>query len=272
MTRKEIKLALKNINSAEEITPAIACEMLLHNTMNRAISSDTVSAYAESMKDGYWACNGEAIIFSNKGTLLDGQQRLSAVVKSGISIASVIIRGVNKKDFDSMGQGRKRTNGTILAIENYKNANLCASTVRGLYIYNEFGVMARNTQVFGARKMKEAMEDLTFLVESVDYASSFKRPLFTKTIIGMLHNTFCNLNYAMGEQFMDAILTGNVGDEMELLKVRNYFIDLKMQGHDLGHKREFVCGVLIKSWNAWRTNRVMPAMEYKRGESFPVAV
>ena len=81
----------------EMIGPEKAIEYLTHNTKNyRRIKQAVVKRYAKSMQMGRWEKNGEPIIFDEDGNLLDGQHRLSAVVKSGCFVVMFVIRGIGR--------------------------------------------------------------------------------------------------------------------------------------------------------------------------------
>lgn len=47
------------------------------------------------MQDGKWKLNGKTICFDRTGRLLNGQHRLSAVVRSGVSLTTVVVRGLD---------------------------------------------------------------------------------------------------------------------------------------------------------------------------------
>lgn len=92
----------------EKITPAIAQEYLKHNTNNyRRISETRIHTYAEDMRNGCWQTNGEAIAFSESGTLLNGQHRLKAIIESGTTVEILVVRGVkNGTNLYDCGGGR----------------------------------------------------------------------------------------------------------------------------------------------------------------------
>ena len=80
----------------ELITPQIAEQYLAKNSNNyRRLYKATVEQYASEMLNGEWIFNGEAIKFNKSGKLVDGQHRLSAIVKSGCSVPMVVITDVN---------------------------------------------------------------------------------------------------------------------------------------------------------------------------------
>lgn len=81
--------------SVEVINPAEAEAYLKNNAMHRKIKKKKVDAYMKEMKNGKWVLNGKSLIFDSNGRLLNGQHRLSAVVKSQTPLTTVVIRGVD---------------------------------------------------------------------------------------------------------------------------------------------------------------------------------
>jgi hypothetical protein len=69
------------------ITPAMAANWLENaNTRNRPISDAVVARYARDMKGGHWQLSHQGIAFDPHGVLLDGQQRLWAVVEANVPV------------------------------------------------------------------------------------------------------------------------------------------------------------------------------------------
>jgi hypothetical protein len=78
------------------ITPEWAAQILAHNnTRNRAMSRAHVEKLANEMRRGAWKINGETIKLSPDGQLIDGQHRLAAAVKTGVSIQTLVVEGVS---------------------------------------------------------------------------------------------------------------------------------------------------------------------------------
>lgn len=97
------------------ITPEDAEKILAATSdKNRAISLGRVNKYVHRMKAGRWPVNGEAIIFSLRGELLDGQHRLRACAESGKHLETVVLYG--DFNFVTMGQGAARSGGDCLGI------------------------------------------------------------------------------------------------------------------------------------------------------------
>lgn len=125
------------------VTPAMAAEWLEdHYTrldkkkfVQRNISPTTVNRYAADMLNGDWQLSPEPISFDEEGNLINGQHRLSAVVKSGKRIPFFISRGWpksgdnGKSTMDTIDRGRGRSVGQQLALHGYMHANAYAGCV-----------------------------------------------------------------------------------------------------------------------------------------------
>lgn len=97
-----------------EVTPAMARKWLEGNHLNRMINNQRVNTFARDMKAGRWRDNGETICFDTTGALLNGQHRLSAVVKSGCPVMMSCIFGV--EDGGNYDTGRPRNSRDTLIL------------------------------------------------------------------------------------------------------------------------------------------------------------
>lgn len=84
------------IKKLEEIkmTPEMANEILERNKNNRKIRLYVVDRYARDMANGKWEINGDTIVFDESGNLTDGQHRLMAVVKAGVTVDMIAVYGI----------------------------------------------------------------------------------------------------------------------------------------------------------------------------------
>ncbi len=92
------------------ITPKVAEFMLnLNWPNNRPLMDAVVDRYAAAMSHGHWKLNGESLIMSSDGNMIDGQHRLWAVVSSGAPVRTMITFGVDSNTFDTINSGRARS-------------------------------------------------------------------------------------------------------------------------------------------------------------------
>jgi hypothetical protein len=129
--------------SVVDITPDIAAKMLRTNTKNRPVSRATVDRYAEIMKRGEWVLNGDTITFDENNVQVDGQHRCLAVIKSGVTIPCIVVRGVSVDAFLTKDGGKRRSNADVLGINGVKHTRATAAAIRA-YVRLKKGNNAAN--------------------------------------------------------------------------------------------------------------------------------
>lgn len=98
------------------ITPEIAKEWLKQNTQNRNVSQQKVNAYAEDMAKGNWHDHHQGVAFYTDGTVADGQHRLLAILKSGVSVPMMVTFDVPKESAIGIDVHRARKTDDVLRI------------------------------------------------------------------------------------------------------------------------------------------------------------
>lgn len=112
------------------MTPEMAAGYLASNKRNRPLRKARVERYARDMSEGRWQMNGETIIVSDEGNLLNGQHRLEAVVKAGVPVWMMLTSGVSEAAFSTMDAGLTRTAGDVLGMKGILNFNQVAAVAR----------------------------------------------------------------------------------------------------------------------------------------------
>ena len=95
------------------VTPSMAAEWLKHNKKNRS-AKDRGNSYGRQMVDGVWDFNGQPIIISDKGNLLDGGGRCTGIVNSNSPILAMVTTGVPETAFKTMDAIKARTAKDVL--------------------------------------------------------------------------------------------------------------------------------------------------------------
>ena len=122
----------------ETITPAVAQKWLATQVKNRNVRSKTkVPMFARDMATGRWEMNGESIKFDADGHLIDGQHRLLAVIASGVSVPSVVARGLNGRSQETVDTGTARTAGDAIGLTGRAYRNEIAATAQLVMAYTE---------------------------------------------------------------------------------------------------------------------------------------
>lgn len=119
------------------LKPDFARVLIEHNTHNRKPSQSVVDKYARAMQAGLWELTMECITVDRDGFIQEGGHRLTACIKSGITIPCHIAFGSDPKVFDIIGQGKHRNAGDILQIHGVANSSKMSELCRLIYLYDE---------------------------------------------------------------------------------------------------------------------------------------
>ena len=120
----------------EVFTPAVAKAILdTQNKGNRPIRYRTVDLLVSDMVLGEWQpASADAICFDPEGNLINGQHRLTAVVRSGVSVSMLVGRNIPAESFQVIDRGIKRTNADDVQRMGMPNATNVSSLV-GSYLH-----------------------------------------------------------------------------------------------------------------------------------------
>lgn len=259
----------------EYITPEYANSILKMNTRNRSLNEKHVDYLAREMMAGNWKENGDAIRM-NGNILIDGQHRLYAVIKSGITIKSVIVTGISASSFDTIDTGRIRSAGDALEVLGEKNSrNLAAALVATHKYYNG--------TVRGANKSKMSNHDVIKLLKVypemrlslLQINNKKKRTLLAPSILCSCHYIFSQIDRTDANEFFDRMCDGSglsVNDPILALRDRlmaNASSKEKMT-------KWYTQALVIKSWNAYRSGKKLKYLRLRtegdNQETFPVAI
>lgn len=114
------------------ITPELAAHWLATaNVHNRHPRPKKIDGFARDMAAELWMQTGEAIKFTHdRAVLLDGQNRLAAIVKAGVPVTMLIATGIEKKAQAVMDTATPRAASDALAMADVKNSTMTAALAR----------------------------------------------------------------------------------------------------------------------------------------------
>lgn len=214
-----------------DISPEDARAMLQKNKFNRPLSQARVSNLADIIKRGEWELNGDAIRFCEDGFLLDGQHRLAAIAKSGVTVRSFIATGLDRAIFDTIDVGRKtRTASDIFSINGEKNCNTLAGACRMYYMYEITGnpfshYQEKNPSV---RQLEAVLVENPKLRDNTNWTvgHSWCRKHIAPSLVAFSRYLFMNHDADKGRDFYD-LLDGGYGlsADSPILLLRNRLTD-----------------------------------------------
>lgn len=246
-----------------EITPAMAVDMLKKNNKNRPISNTYVKKFAKDMREGKWMVNGEAIVFSQDGTLLDGQHRLQAIVESGSAVTMCVVNGISEDAYKTIDIGRKRTAADAIATfdEKFlKDRGVIAAAISTLYqfeggIYNED---ARSKHLSHEDVISFAEKNFKHLSRSLEHVRplGWARKIVPFSCLVAIHYLFNKVDPFETETFFHKLNSGegmHKDDPVNLL--RNRLMEIRSAG-GVFRTRE-VIPYLLKTWELIREGKTV---------------
>ncbi|WP_009963662.1 hypothetical protein [Verrucomicrobium spinosum] len=94
---------------AVQLTPEMARRMLERNLRNRKLSEQVVDKYVEEIRNDEWRLTPAAVGFDCEGRLVDGQHRLTAIVKSRRTVPMIVTTGLPAAAQEKVDRQRRRS-------------------------------------------------------------------------------------------------------------------------------------------------------------------
>jgi len=250
------KVETKIDAEVEEITPDLAREYLNKMAKNRKVKESVVNSYASDMTAGLWRENGETVIFNKLGELTDGQHRLAAIVKSGITQKLLVARGVEPEVMSTIDVGKRRTVGDMLTIEGFSNAALAASVGRLGLIYDLENFSSVTVNSVSSPQVYEYIEHHE---EAVVRAAHRATTLAThipsmQSVLGAAYYIFYRIDPEACEGFFSAMInmrTDGEGDPRLALMRR--LGNIKQERTRTSQLTQL--DLFLRAWNAWREQK-----------------
>lgn len=238
------------------VTPEIAEEWLGKNVRNRNLKPHSIDAYARDMAAGNWRMTGESIKFSRIGTLLDGQNRLHAVIQAGVPVRFLVIWGLNSSAQEVMDGGTRRTNADQLRLAGIQNATDVASiaAVQAAWQsgYWPHAASSKSVPRLTHAETLDRVRENPILIEAATEARRIGKPLPLPTgAIGTAWIACLEVSADATSEFfadIEGLRTRGPGDPRHTLLKR-------AQEDRLAEKRLSQATALFyifRTWNAWR--------------------
>lgn len=265
-----------------EFTPELAGELLQLNNANRPLRNDLVKHYSDQMKAGEWMFAGGTVNISNAGMLLDGQHRLEAIIRTGMSQIFNIQTGLDNMVFQTLDTGRMRTASDTAYVAGFtKDYTNVARLIRLIIMYEKFGLedylankerLATNAQlmnwIYAHEKEKKVIQ------ETVRRAHSYydKVPFISMGWMSLLLYVVSKKNPQGITTFLDQVTNKdqkNISQHPNLRAIRTKFYEMSVTGKRSQLRTGYKLAVVIKAWNLWLKNYKMSRLDWSENEGFP---
>lgn len=254
------------------VTPLLAQHWLdSANTHNRELRPRNIAKYQRDMLAGEWRMDGMPIRFAGDyEVLLDGQNRLTAQVAADLTLVHLVITGLTLLDQDTMDQSAQRSFSDALKLSGVKNAKAVASMVRGVWTYENFGIVVA-TGYHGNRtpsipELKRTLEKHPSLP---DYLVG-SRPVngLSATMVSTFWYLAAQVDPVDAAEFVRLLRTGErlvPGHPVHTLRER-----MAREARAPRHLPSAVRWVfLVRAWVAWRRGETLVKLQFKPGGAHP---
>jgi hypothetical protein len=239
-----------------------------------------VDFLADSIIRGEWQLTHQGIALDgplDTGFLLDGQHRLNAIVKAGISVWIYVFEGLPRTAFPVLDTGKRRSGVDTLSSTGEKYLPLLHSTIRHVLLYKkmpESSWSGNGARIANGRILAAYDDDSDMFREAVAMGREISKHVFasqTGAAVGYFVTTEA-APAVEAKSWIDGLISGanlEVGDpRLALTKVPH------MKGR--GAKRRYTMreqvAIYVKAWNAWVQGEKVENLRFRKTEKMPIPV
>lgn len=254
--------------SIREITPNEASAWLATVPPLPWTALRYVRTYAREMSEGRWALNGETVILSRTGKLLDGRKRLRACIESGRSFPCVLVEGIEDAELQTIDALRPRSAGDILCIRGEKHHRVVAAVLNVVVrYYRQYHKGAPVGARSVARDTLFVLDIRPEIRDSVERTSGF-RVMGAQVVTAAVHHLASRIDPAKADEFFDRVLHGPEAPDDPAYLLRTAFQSSKRA------PQELMLALTIRAWNAYSAGRRLKYLRWRTEgvapQKFPV--
>lgn len=239
----------ERVRTTANISPGLAALMLELNIGNRHITESKVLQHIERLQAGTFILHHQGIAFANIRVINDGQHRLTAIVRSGISAASDITFGADREEMAVVDQGKARTAGDILSIRQQKSWNLRASVARHLLFIKRGGHPVPDTQAIADYAIETASDEMDEALKAGGSIAAAKICAPTPFALAYYHIRTNTARLSRFKEFMNGFSKGENLDGTRA-KLRDWLQNKpNSKGFKEARTNVTTAGVIVLAWN-----------------------
>jgi hypothetical protein len=250
----------------EIVTPQFARRLLGVNVENNRLpKTSKIPMYARDMQSGRWNSDtGETIKIDVNGRLVDGQNRMHAVIMADVPIEFDFAYDVPAEAMVVIDTGSARTAADVLHIDGAPDRARSASIARWVILWDAKVYLGRGGQFNPTTT--EVIERYRSDAAGFDAATRRggdcqRMSLGTGSVAGVAHYLFARIEKERAEQFFDQYISGaNLPKYCGPLALRNKMaramVDRITRAEQLA--------LFIRAWNAFREERTLERMTVVR--------
>ena len=260
----------------------LAKEWLGRNIKNRPLKKHKIRDYSEDMKNGKWSLNGETIKFSPDHTLIDGQNRLYAVINANVPVFLSIAFDVEDPDaFHTIDIGANRSTTDLANLQNIKNPDISTAVARMLLHWDNS--QYKSNYNFGSEQFRNIKkidvvnyataheEEFQNMYKEVKQCLPYRKCKAGSSLIASL--IICNRKDDVTTMlFVEGLKSGaNLPDNSPITLLRDKLISPTERGRRW--KLELMA-ITIKAWNKFQKGQSIKVLRCRQDgdapEKFPI--
>lgn len=252
----------------EQIGPALARAYLSKNhPNNRTARQGAVDVFAADMQEGRWQLSHQGIAFDDKGFLIDGANRMRAIVKADTTVAMMVARGLTAEAVQSIDNNSKRTVADALKIAGRPNHSMTYTAVLG----GMFGFTQNKTKRSYSASL--ALEEK--YREAVEFAATLggygggDRPkgLISGHLLGPIARAYYTADRERLREFIYVVKTGfgNGRKDDAAIALRNWLLRVNVP-----HERTEIYRKTESALKAFLESQPIEKVYETRQELFPI--
>ncbi len=238
-----------------DIDPKTAEQILSErNKGNRPPKPNKVQQFSADMAKNRWGVTGDTIKFGTDGRLLDGQNRLSACVRSGKSIRTHVVFGIDPALFGRMDIGKPRNPSDVLHIAGFKYASTLAAAIRWAHLLDTDPYNRETLQPdFVLELARGKYADIEPCIkDGREINKQFSHP--AGQMAALVYN-FAKSDPSKAKDFVRAWQRGDRNGKYQIIDTMQALLHAQKANNN-GRIHELTrAGIIIKAWNVFKAGQ-----------------
>lgn len=236
------------------LTPAVADKLAGLNVHNRKPDKKKINEFTRKMLQGLWRYTHQAMAIDWDRVWQDGQNRIFAVLESGVTIDCHIFVGMDPDNYPSIDSGRNRTGKEVLDQFREANAAWLSSAIKMALNYEMWGekthlkwrtfTVSNEELEVGRARYGDVMRYGTTVAGRV-------RSLLRVSVGAVAASYYLIRQVAPAEQvdnFFEVFAKGGAEPNDPVARLRNHFIGRVNRG-ERNYDAYIQMALIIKAWN-----------------------
>jgi hypothetical protein len=259
----------KPTSSVIVVDPETARRWIGYNERNRNVRANLVDAYARDMAAGNWEMTGEPIKFARNGRLLDGQHRLHAIVKSGVTLPLLVVRGLDARAQLVMDSGARRTAADALSMDGRDHSTFLAAGARVALGLARGSIEHLHSMGITHAEIRNFVDATPAFVEAVTLFCNYSRAIAApKGVLSYVAWRLYLVDATASKEFFDAVASQEMlrKDDPRMVLAKRLFT---LRESRLIETPDAFVAMFFRAWNHWRAGQPIHHLKTIRPVTIP---